>query len=134
MYVNNEEIDIVAVIEVDEYNMLISITLKDWNTGDIIQPFSQIKHKWYEFYKNYNSYESVGILLNDKEEDEMSYELTVYRNEIIIDDESCDSRGYEELSNIQGGCFFLEKYLESKNELHSLYLELKNDINVIINL
>jgi hypothetical protein len=133
-YVNDDEIDIIAVIEVDEFNMQMSIKMRDWNTGDIIQPFPQIKHKWYEFYKSYDSYESVGFLLNDEEEDEMGYELSVYRNEIIIDDESCDSRGYEEQRNIQGGCFFLKQYEETIDEWHSLYIEFKNDFKVIINL
>lgn len=134
MYVDDDEIDIVSVIEVDEYNTQMSITMRDWNTGDVIQPFPQIKHKWYEFYKSYDFYESVGFLLNDKEEDEMGYELTVYRNGIIIDDKSCNSKGYEEQSNIQGGCFFLEHYNETLDEWHSLYVEFKNDFSVVINL
>jgi len=132
MYVNDEKIDIIAVIEVDEYNMQMSITLREWNTGDLIQPFPQEKHKWYEFYKSYDSYESVGFLLNDEEEDEMGYELTVFRNKIMIDEDSCDSRGYEEQSNIQGGCFFLEQYEETMEEWHYLSIEFEDNFSVII--
>ena len=132
MYVNDEKIDIIAVIEVDEYNMQMSITLREWNTGDLIQPFPQEKHKWYEFYKSYDSYESVGFLLNDEEEDEMGYELTVFRNNIMIDEDSCDSRGYEEQSNIQGGCFFLEQYEETMEEWHYLSIEFEDNFSVII--
>lgn len=134
MYVNDEKIDIIAVIEVDEYNMQMSITLREWNTGDLIQPFPQEKHKWYEFYKSYDSYESVGFLLNDEEEDEIGYELTVFRNKIMIDEDSCDSRGYEEQSNIQGGCFFLEQYEETIEEWHYLSIEFEDNFSVIINL
>ena len=132
MYVNDEKIDIIAVIEVDEYNMQMSITLREWNSGDLIQPFPQEKHKWYEFYKSYDSYESVGFLLNDEEEDEIGYELTVFRNKIMIDEDSCDSRGYEEQSNIQGGCFFLEQYEETIEEWHYLSIEFEDNFSVII--
>ena len=132
MYVNDEKIDIIAVIEVDEYNMQMSIIMRDWNTGDVIQSFPQAKHKWYEFYKSYDSHESVGFLLNDEEEDEMGYELTVFRDEIIIEEGSCNSRGYEELSNIQGGCFFLEQYIESMDEWHLLSIKFKNSTEVQI--
>ena len=132
MYVNDEKIDIIAVIEVDEYNMQMSITLREWNSGDLIQPFPQEKHKWYEFYKSYDSYESVGFLLNDEEEDEIGYELTVFRNKIMIDEDSCDSRGYEEQSNIQGGCFFLEQYEETMEEWHYLSIEFEDNFSVII--
>lgn len=132
MYVNDDEIDIIAVIELDDYNMQMSITLRDWNTGDIIQPFPQEKYKWYEFYKSYESYESFGFLLKEGEENPMGYELTVFRNEIIIDEDSCDSRGYEEQSNIQGGCFFLEQYDET--EWHYLSIEFEDNFSVIISL
>lgn len=134
MYVNDEKIDIIAVIEVDEYNIQMSITLREWNTGNLIQPFPQEKHKWYEFYKSYDSYESVGFLLNDEEEDEMGYELTVFKNKIVINEDSCDSRGYEEQSNIQGGCFFLERYEEIMEEWHYLSIEFEDNFSVIINL
>jgi hypothetical protein len=134
MYVNDEKIDIIAVIELDEYNMQMSITLREWNSGDLIQPFPQEKHKWYEFYKSYDSYESVGFLLNDEEEDEIGYELTVFRNKIMIDEDSCDSRGYEEQSNIQGGCFFLEQYEETIEEWHYLSIVFEDNFSVIINL
>lgn len=134
MYANDEKIDIIAVIEVDEYNMQMSITLREWNSGDLIQPFPQEKHKWYEFYKSYDSYESVGFLLNDEEEDEIGYELTVFRNKIMIDEDSCDSRGYEEQSNIQGGCFFLEQYEETIEEWHYLSIVFEDNFSVIINL
>lgn len=134
MYVNDEKIDIIAVIEVDEYNMQMSITLREWNSGDLIQPFPQEKHKWHEFYKSYDSYESVGFLLNDEEEDEIGYELTVFRNKIMIDEDSCDSRGYEEQSNIQGGCFFLEQYEETIEEWHYLSIVFEDNFSVIINL
>ena len=132
MYVNDDEIDIVTNIEVDEYNMQISIIIRDWNTGDVIQPFPQAKHKWYRFYKSYESYESVGFLLDDDNDVEMGYELTVFRDGIIIDEGSCDSRGYEEKSNIQGGCFFLEQYVESMDEWHLLYIKFRNNTEVEI--
>ena len=134
MYVNDDKIDIIAVIELDDYNVQMSITLRDWNTGDLIQPFPQKKHKWYEFYKSYESYESVGFLLNEEEENPMGYELTVFRNEIIIDEDSCDSRGYEEQSNIQGGCFFLEQYEETIDEWHYLSIEFEDNFSVILSL
>ena len=134
MYVNDDEIDIIAVIEVDDYYMRMLITLRDWNTGELIQPFPQEKHKWYEFYKCYDSYESLGFLLNNEEEDAIGYELTVYRSEISIDEESCDSRGYEEQSNIQGGCFFLDQYEENIDEWQYLSIELEDNLRVIISL
>lgn len=45
MYINgnDDEIDIVSVIEVDEYYMQMSIKMRDWNTGNIIQAFAQEK-------------------------------------------------------------------------------------------
>jgi hypothetical protein len=134
MFFNDDEVDIVAVIEVDEYNMQLSIKIRNWNTGDIIQPFPQEKHKWYEFYKSYDSYESTGVLLNEESEDALGYEITIFRNEIIINEDSCDSRGYEELSNIQGGCFFLEEYEKTRDEWHYLSIKFKNNKSVIINL
>ena len=134
MFFNDDEVDIVAVIEVDEYNMQLSIKIRNWNTGDIIQPFPQEKHKWYEFYKSYDSYESTGVLRNEEYEDVMGYEITIFRNEIIINEDSCDSRGYEELSNIQGGCFFLEEYEKNRDEWHYLSIKFKNNKSVIINL
>jgi hypothetical protein len=134
MFFNDDEVDIVAVIEVDEYNMQLSIKIRNWNTGDIIQPFPQEKHKWYEFYKSYDSYESTGVLLNEESEDALGYEITIFRNEIIINEDSCDSRGYEELSNIQGGCFFLEEYEKNRDEWHYLSIKFKNNKSVIINL
>ena len=132
MYVNDDKIDIIAVIELDDYNMQMSITLRDWNTGDIIQPFPQEKYKWYEFYKSYESYESVGFLLDEEEENPMGYELTVFRNKIIINEDSCDSRGYEEANNIQGGCFFFEQYDET--EWHYLSIKFEDNFSVIISL
>ena len=134
MFFNDDEVDVVAVIEVDEYNMQLSIKIRNWNTGDIIQPFPQEKHKWYEFYKSYDSYESTGVLLNEESEDALGYEITIFRNEIIINEDSCDSRGYEELSNIQGGCFFLEEYEKNRDEWHYLSIKFKNNKSVIINL
>lgn len=45
MYINDndDEIDIVSVIEVDKYYMQMSIKMRDWNTGDIIQAYAQEK-------------------------------------------------------------------------------------------
>ena len=131
---NDDEIDIVSVIEFDEYYMQMSIKMRDWNTGDIIQAFPQEKHKWYEFYKSYDSYESVGFLLNDEDKELTGYEITIFKNEIIINEESCDSRGYEELKNILGGCFFLEDYEETRDLWHYLSIEFENNNRVVINL
>ena len=131
---NDDEIDIVSVIEVDEYYMQMSIKMRDWNTGDIIQAFPQEKHKWYEFYKSYDSYESVGFLLNDEDKELTGYEITIFKNEIIINEDSCDSRGYEELKNILGGCFFLEDYEETRDQWHYLSIEFENNNRVVINL
>ncbi len=131
--------NVISVIEVDEYYQELSITLRDWKTGEIIQPYPQKDYKWYQFYKKYDSFETIGTLFNyeDGGVDIISYELTLLRNKIIITKESCDSRGYEEKSNkVKGGCFFLEAYEKNRNEWHSLALEvvLKDNRKVLINL
>lgn len=96
--------------------------------------FPQEKHKWYEFYKSYDSYESVGFLLNDEDKELTGYEITIFKNKIIINEDSCDSRGYEELKNILGGCFFLEDYEETRDQWHYLSIEFENNNRVVINL
>ena len=42
---------IISTIEVDENYDELSITLRDWETGEIIQPYPQEKKKWYQFWK-----------------------------------------------------------------------------------
>ena len=54
--INQVPIPVISVIEVDEYYEELSITLRDWKTGEIIQPYPQKEHKWYEFYKKYDSF------------------------------------------------------------------------------
>jgi hypothetical protein len=105
------EVDIISVIEVDEFNMQLSIKLRDWNTGELIQPFPQEKHKWYQFFKNYESFETIGTLIDDDGNNIISYEVSLLRNEIIFSEKSCNSKGLEDTSaDIKGGCFFIEEY------------------------
>ena len=132
---NKVSVDVISVIEVDENYEELSITLKDWKTGEIIQPYPQEKVKWYQFNKKYDSFETTGTLFDEVGNDILSYEVTLMRKKIILTKESCDSRGYEEYSNkIKGGCFFLEDYKKSKNELHSLEIVLKDNRKALINL
>ncbi len=132
---NQAPIPVISVIEVDENYEQLSITLRDWKTGEIIQPYPQQEHKWYEFYKKYNSFETIGTLFDENGDDILSYEVTLLRNKIIITKESCDSRGEEEKSNkIKGGCFFLEDYEKNRNEWHSLDIVIKDNRKVLINL
>lgn len=119
--------DIVSQIEMDEYESYISITLKDWFSGETILPYPQKKHNWYEFYKRYDSYDSVGFILDENGTDSIGYELTVFRNRIVITEESCDSRGIEETSqNIKGGCHFLDSYNNNIDHWHFMSIELDN--------
>jgi hypothetical protein len=126
---------VISVIEVDENYEELSITLKDWKTGEIIQPYPQEKEKWYQFNKKYKSFETIGTLFDEDGNDIISYEVTLMRNKIIITKASCDSRGYEEKNNrIKGGCFFLEDYEKNTSEWHSLDIILKDNRKALINL
>ena len=132
---NKVPVDVISVIEVDENYEELSITLKDWKTGEVIQPYPQEKEKWYQFNKKYDSFETTGTLFDEDGNDIISYEVTLMRNKIIITKASCDSRGYEENSNkIKGGCFFLEDYEKNRNELYSLDIILKDNRKALINL
>ena len=132
---NKVPVDVISVIEVDENYVELSITLKDWKTGEIIQPYPQENEKWYEFNKKYDSFETTGTLFDEDGNDIISYEVTLMRNKIIITKASCDSRGYEENSNkIKGGCFFLEDYEKNRNELYSIEIVLKDNRKALINL
>jgi len=56
-------------------------------------------------------------------------------DKIVISEDSCDSRGLEKTKeNTEGGCFFLEKYMDTESEWYSLSIMLKNDKYLIINL
>jgi hypothetical protein len=133
--INQVPIPVISVIEVDEYYEELSITLRDWKTGEIIQPYPQQEHKWYEFYKKYDSFETIGTLFDENGDDIISYEVTLLRNKIIITKESCDSRGYEENGNkVKGGCFLLEDYEKNRNVWYSLDIILKDNRKVLINL
>ena len=113
----------------------LSISLKDWRTGEIIYPYPQEKEKWYEFNKQYDSFETTGTLIDEDGNDIISYEVTLMRDKIIISKESCDSRGLEEKSNkIKGGCYFLEEYEKNKNELFTLEIMLKDNKKALISL
>ena len=130
---NKVPVDVISVIEVDENYKELSITLKDWKTGEIIQPYPQEKQKWYQFNKKYESFETTGTLIDEDGNDIISYEVTLMRNKIIITKASCDSRGYEENSNtIKGGCFFLEDYEKTRTEWHSLEIVLKDNRKALI--
>ena len=129
------EVDIISVIEVDEFNMQLSIKLRDWNTGELIRPFPQEKHKWYQFFKNYESFETIGTLIDEDGNNIISYEVSLLRNEIIFSEKSCNSKGLEDTSaDIKGGCFFIEEYDKNSGDWFTLFVELKDDKNVIINL
>lgn len=128
--------NIISVIEVDENYEELSITLRDWKTGEIIEPYPQEKHKWYQFSnKEYKTFETTATLFDEDGIDIISYEVTLKRDEIIISKASCDSRGYEENSNsIKGGCFFLEDYEKNRKNWHSLDIVLKDNRKVLIKL
>ena len=129
------EVDIISVIEVDEFNMQLSIKLRDWNTGELIRPFPQEKHKWYQFFKNYESFETIGTLIDEDGNNIISYEVSLLRNEIIFSEKSCNSKGLEDTSaDIKGGCFFIKEYDKNSGDWFTLFVELKSDKNVIINL
>lgn len=133
--INQVPIPVISVIEVDQYYEGLSITLRDWKTGEIIQPYPQQEHKWYQFFKKYNSFDTIGTLFDENGNDIVSYEVTLLRDKIIITKESCDSRGYEENSNkVKGGCFFLEDYEKSRSKWYSLDIVLKDNRKVLINL
>lgn len=133
--INQVPIPVISVIEVDQYYEGLSITLRDWKTGEIIQPYPQQEHKWYQFFKKYNSFDTIGTLFDENGNDIVSYEVTLLRDKIIITKESCDSRGYEENSNkVKGGCFFLEDYEKSRSKWYSLDVVLKDNRKVLINL
>lgn len=134
LYSNDAESDILTIIEIDEYETYLTITLKDWITGEIIDPYPQEKNKWYQFFKNYDSYDSVGYLFGDDSKEPIGYELTIFKDEIVISENSCDSRGYEELDNVKGGCFFLEKYTKELDEWHFLLIELDDGRGLDIHL
>lgn len=132
---DDNNVDIVSVIEVDEFYSELSIKIKDWNTGEIINPFPQKEIKWYELFKSYDSYESTGLLADEDLNIIKNYELTIFRDKIVISEDSCDSRGLEKTKeNTEGGCFFLEKYMDTESEWYSLRIMLKNDKYLIINL
>jgi hypothetical protein len=126
---------VLSIIEVDENYEELTITLRDWITGEIIQPYPQKPFKWYQFYKNYNSYETIGTLFDQDGNDIISYEMTLMQDKIVISKTSCDSRGYEENSNnIKGACFFLEDYKKNRKKWYSLDIVLKDNRKVLINL
>jgi hypothetical protein len=132
---NEVPISVISVIEVDEYYEQLSITLRDWNSGKIIQPYPQEKRKWYCFNKKYDSFNTTGILIDEDGNDIIGYEVTLNRDKIIISKASCDSRGYEEKSNkIKGGCFFLEEYEKNRNTWHTLEVTLKDNRKALISL
>lgn len=128
-------ISVISVIEVDENFDELSITLKDWQTGEIIQPYPQENEKWYEFNKQYDSFETKGILIDEDGNDIISYEVTLMQNKIIINKASCNSKGLEEDNNkIKGGCYFLEEYEKNKNESYTLEIMLKDNRKALIKL
>ena len=133
---NQVPVNVLSVIEVDENYEELSITLKDWKTGKIIQPYPQQKEKWYQFNKKYNSIETTGTLVDEDGNDVIDYELTLLRDRILITKASCDSKGYEENSNkTKGGCFFLEYYEKNREDCRqSLEILLKDNSKVLINL
>jgi hypothetical protein len=132
---NKGPVDVISVIEVDENFEELSITLKNWTTGEIIQPYPQEKKKWYQFNKKYESFETTGTLFDEDGNDITSYEVTLMLNKIVITKASCDSRGYEENSNkVKGGCFFLKDYEKNKNKWHSLEIVLKDNTKALISL
>lgn len=119
--------DIVSLIEMNEYHSYLAIELKDWVSGETILPYPQKKHNWYEFYKSYDFYDSVGYILDENGNDSIGYELTVFRDKIVITDESCDSKGIEELSQkIKGGCHFLDNYKNNIDHWYLISIELDN--------
>jgi len=132
---NKVPVPIIAVIEVDEIYEKLSITLRDWNTGEIIQPYPQEKQKWYEFNKKFDSFETIGTLIDEDGNDIKSFELTLMHDKIIITNASCDSRGFEENSNnVKGGCFFLDEYEKNRDEWHNLEFLLKDNRKVLVSL
>jgi hypothetical protein len=134
-HLNNVPLPIISTIEVDENYDELSITLRDWETGEIIQPYPQEKKKWYQFNKEYDSFETTGTLFDEDGNDIVDYEVTLMRDKILITKASCDSKGFEENSNkIKGGCFFLEYYEKNRKEWHSLDIILKDNRKVLIHL
>jgi hypothetical protein len=132
---NKVPVDIISVIEVDENYEELSITLKDWKTGEIIQPYPQENKEWYQFNKEFDSFETTGTLFDEDGNDIIDYEVTLMQDKILITKVSCDSKGFEEKSNkIKGGCFFLEYYEKNRKEWHSLDIILKDNRKVLIRL
>lgn len=132
---NEVPANVISVLEVDENYEELSITLEDWNTGKIIQPYPQETQKWYEFSKKYDTFETIGTLVDEDGNDIIDYEVTLLRNKIVITKASCNSKGFEENNiKIKGGCFFLEYLEKNMKELHSFEVVLKDNRKVLINL
>jgi hypothetical protein len=128
-------INVLSVIEVDQDYEELTITLRDWKSGEIIEPYPQKDHNWYQFYKKYDSFKTIGTLIDENGDDIISYEVTLMRDKIVVNKESCDSRGYEENNNkVKGGCFFLEDYEKTSTEWHTLEIELRDGRIVLIQL
>ncbi len=126
--------DVVSLIEIDEYYSYLVIELKDWVSGETILTYPQKKHNWYEFYRSYDFYDSVGYILDENGKDSIGYELIVFRDKIVLTDESCDSRGIEEISqNIKGGCHFLDNYENNDDVWHFMSIEL-DDMSLLLEL
>lgn len=134
-HLKNVPLPMISIIEVDENFNELSIILRDWETGEIIQPYPQTKKKWYQFNKEYDSFETIGTLLDEDGNDIIDYEVTLMQDKILITKASCDSKGFEENRyKVKGGCFFLEYYEKNKKEWHSLDIILKDKRKALIHL
>lgn len=123
----NETVSEVLVkIEADEYfEEWLTLELRDWESGEELQTFPQQKHKWYQIFKSYDTYESVLFLI-DEDGNSLGFEAQFTKDYILVDEESCDSRGLESQQDVQGGCFLLEKFSNNEEFYHTLQFELKN--------
>ena len=140
MFFEEEEIEVISILHGDDYYNELFLDLKYLNNGNLIEPFPQKEHKWYQLFKKYKSYETVGELIDEDGNVIIEYPVSVSRNRIIISCENWNYGSFEERNDIaQGGCSFLEDYMHFgiDNPIeydYAIYIELNSDKTLVINL
>ena len=117
IYFDKKRKDVVTKIEVDEYYEDLFITIKDWESGEIIQPYPQSNHKWYQFFKDYEEIDTVAGLLDIYWADSISYDITLFKDYILISDEN-----------------FLNEYEKNDSTWYTMRVYFKNGEHLIVSL
>ena len=118
---------VVTEVMVDSDYEYLLVTIKDWETGEIIHPFDKEED-------NLTPFDTIVGLLDIFWVDSILYEATIWEDFIEISEESCDSRGLEELENIKGGCFFLDEYEKNDSSWYTMRVYFKNGEHLILSL